>query len=273
MSGKIEIDAGQVLFAGERHADIDDQPGAARAGRPARRSRDSCRSRRRRRAARTRVRLRTGHCYYLAANEHVARRHGLHCPIGKAENQAARFVDAFRTGPQARHRPICTRMGLPTPAARASQSARIAAKPAPRFHCARRATIAADSGANRLSGVGADAGRGEIGRRIIGAGRMMHAIDADADRHASSPSPSTRMPANLLRSISRSFGHFSTSRLASPGCARRWRRAAPAPRRTTARASAPAAPDRSGAGSRRDCPAPTPRCGRAGRAPRSGAWR
>ena len=27
--GKDEIDAGQVLFAGERHADVDDEPGAA----------------------------------------------------------------------------------------------------------------------------------------------------------------------------------------------------------------------------------------------------
>ena len=178
-----------------------------------------------------------------------------------------------RTGRQARHRPILTRIGLPTPAARASQSARIAAKPAPRFHCARRAIIAADSGANRLSGEVRTPAVARSVAGVLGAVRMMHAIDADADRDGR-PLALDQDAGELVavdQQIVRPFQH--EPRWRGPGCARRWRRAERAPRRTTARESAPAAPDRSAAGSRRDCRAPTPRCGRGGRAPRSGVLR
>ena len=80
-----------------------------------------------------------------------------------------------------------TRMGLPRPAARASQSARIAAKPAPRFHCASRRSMAADSAREQAFRRGADAGGGEVGRRDSRAGRMVRAIDADADRRPRAP--------------------------------------------------------------------------------------
>ena len=266
-----QVDAGQVLLAGERHADVDDQPGAAPLRRRARRSRDSCRSRRRRRAARTRARC--DRPLLIASPPTNTSPAATVCivPSGKAEHQAARFVDGFElAGKLAIARLDADR--LAEPAARASQSARIAAKPAPRFHCARRATIARRQRREQAFGRGADARRGEIGRRIVGAVRMMRAIDADPDRHASCPLALDQDAGELVavdQQIVRPFQHQPIG--AGPGCVRRWRRAAPAPRRTTARASAPAAPDRSAAGSRRDCPAPTPRYGRAGRGPRSGA--
>ena len=50
--GQDQIDAGQMLFRGKRHAEIDRQPLCACARRRAHRSTGSCRSRRRRRAAR-----------------------------------------------------------------------------------------------------------------------------------------------------------------------------------------------------------------------------
>ena len=242
--GKHQVDAGQVLLLGERHADVDDEPGAAALRRRARRSRDSCRSRRRRRAARTRARPADRPSPLPRRHEHVARRHGLHCPIGEAQNQAAGCRRCFRTGRQARRRPTSTRIGLPMPAARASQSARIAAKPAPRFHCARRAIIAADSGANRLSGVARTPAAARSVAGIIGAGRMVHAIDADADRdgRALALDQDAGELVAVDQEIVRPFQHQPRRR--APECVRRWRRAARAPRRTTARETAPAAPDR-----------------------------
>ena len=79
------------------------------------------------------------------------------------------------------------------------------------------------------------------------------------------------MPANLLPSISRSFGHFSASRWRRPGT-RPPMRIVQRERRDERqlRHNAPAAPGRSAAGSHRDCPAPTPRSGRGGRGRRSG---
>ena len=72
-------------------------------------------------------------------------------------------------------------MSPPIPAARASQSARIAAKPAPLAHCASRSTILPDNAANRFSAEMLGAGRGQIGRRVSRLCGMVDAVDADAD--------------------------------------------------------------------------------------------
>ncbi len=68
-----QIDAGQMLFGGERDAAIDDQPLPAAARRQSRRSRGSSRSRRRRRAARKPVRLAPSVHASLPAARHCGR--------------------------------------------------------------------------------------------------------------------------------------------------------------------------------------------------------
>ena len=97
-------------------------------------------------------------------------------------------------------------------------------------------TIAADSAREQALRRGADAGGGKIGRRIVGAVRMMHAIDADPDRDASAALALDQDAGELVavdQQIVRPFQH--EPRRPGPGCVRRWRRAARAPRRTTAR--------------------------------------
>ena len=127
---------------------------------------------------------------------------------------------ALRSGRRVRASASRTRMRSPSPAARASQSARIAAKPVaaiplrqPRRH---RADSAANSAVRRDA---APAGR-EIGGRDSGAGRMVRAIDADADGHDHllSPSPSIRMPATWRR---RAAGRSAISARASARSAAR----------------------------------------------------
>ena len=70
-------------------------------------------------------------------------------------------------------------------------------------------------GEQRLGATRGAGGR-QIGRRIVGVGRMAGAIDANPDRRPrrSSPaalSPSIRMPANFAPSSRRSFGHLIAS--------------------------------------------------------------
>ena len=113
--------------------------------------------------------------------------------------RAGRARPRFRSGRCASPSGTATLMSSPTPAARSSQSARIAAKPAPRSHCASRFAIAPESAANNLSGEARSTGRGEIGRREIGAGGMMRAIDADADHDGHRP----RLRSGCRRTCSR----------------------------------------------------------------------
>ena len=127
--------------------------------------------------------LRTGHRHYLAAKNTSPA--ATVCIVPSARRRTKRPVSSMVSNwPASSPSPDLTRIGLPTPAARASQSARIAAKPAPRFHCARRGDHRGRQRREQAFRRGADAGGGEIGRRKIGAGRMMHAIDADPDRDA-----------------------------------------------------------------------------------------
>ncbi len=76
-------------------------------------------------------------------------------------------------------------MVSPSPAARASQSARMVAKPRPLFHCASRPGILTQSEANSASAETIAPAASEIGRRVGGRRRMGRAIDADADGHGS----------------------------------------------------------------------------------------
>ena len=133
----------------ERHAEIDREPGALARVAEAIERRGSCRSRRRRRAARTRVPVRRAIIAYLPRPRAGSPR--------RAEDtrRRPRSLRACRRAGAACSRPVSssvskrprqlagrgsrTAMSPPMPAARASQSARIAAKPAPRSHCARRA--------------------------------------------------------------------------------------------------------------------------------------
>ena len=154
-----EIDAGQVV-AGERHAEIDRDPLPAALVAEARRARDSCRSRRPRRAARTRAHrwdaaIACSDQLALAGKRPSAgtrrRPRWSRACRRQTQHQAAGLIErleAAATSRSARR----TRTSSPTPAARASQSARMVAKPSPPFHCARRPSILArERGEQRLA--------------------------------------------------------------------------------------------------------------------------
>ena len=74
------------------------------------------------------------------------------------------------------------RIGLPRPAARASQALRIAAKPAPAVPLRAAARPwSGDSASNSVGGVDRGPLRREVGRGILGRVRVVAAVDADAD--------------------------------------------------------------------------------------------
>src|SRR6516164_1040750 len=113
---------------------------------------------------------------------------------------------------------IRKRMSSPMPAARAIQSARTAANPAPPFHCASRPIILKESGPISMAG---DAGMPAAARSIAG-----YSVSAGWEAQlmpipiATAPSPplsvSTRIPASFARSSNRSFGHFIATRASRP---------------------------------------------------------
>ena len=210
-----QIDAGQVL-AGEGDAEIDRDPLPAALGAEAVERRDSCRSRRRRRAARRPVRRRAPPSARLAgrAADDVAGGDRLAAAVRQRQHQPSGVVDVLERARPAPASAGARAIGSPSPAARASQSARMVEKCSPAFHCASRPSILADSAANSASGVDRGAGRREIGRRIVGVGRMADAIDADADHDRSSARRSRLRPGcrrTSCPSSSRSFGHLSAS--------------------------------------------------------------
>ena len=269
-----QIDAGQVLLLRERHADIDRRARCGGARRRARRSTGSCRSRRRRRAARTRAR-RCGPaitCYLRGTIE--ARRLPRSSALShrrRRRTKRPRVVERLE-GARAlafggRHADrLAEARGAREPVGADRGKAR-AAVPLrqPRHHRGRQRR-------EQAFGRGADAGRGEIGRGKFGAGRMMRAVDADADARP----PRPRLRSGCRRTCcGRSGGHSAISAPAAP--ASPGMRAADGVMQRQRRderqlgGSAPAATDRSAAGSHRDCRARTPRCGRGGRGRRSGS--
>ena len=111
----------------------------------------------------------------------------------------------------------------------------------------------------------ARAGRGKVGRRIVGIGRVAGAVDRRSrPRPSSAPSPSVRMPANLAPSSRRSLGHLIASCGRSRGrdlATASWIASA-ATNESSDQCSGGAG--RSAAGLRRDCRARTSRYGRGG---------
>ena len=223
--------------------------GARRRGR---RAKGSCRSRRRRRAARTRARRvhrpsisarhrSRGRCDTSPARDRFARcrRHGA--------ASAGRRRRCPRSGPSTLAAPTArTRIGR-CRGRRPARASRRGSRQSPRRGpiAPAGAAIAADSAVNSASGVTLDARGREIGGGKCGAGRMMPAVDADADRRRRAPaaSPSIRMPASLRRRSEHVIRPFQRQSLRERwDTRRRSHHAARAPRRTTAAARDPAAP-------------------------------
>ena len=150
-----QVDARQMLFRGKRHAEIDDQPlPPALVADPVDRQihADLADAAERRK-----------HQFLLRHLRHQLQRSA----DGQSENVAGGDRCAARPAARdAASRPVepveaARKLALrqphpndrsPSPAARASQSARIVAKPSPACHCASRRSIAADSAANSASG-------------------------------------------------------------------------------------------------------------------------
>ena len=207
-----QVDAGQMLVARERHAEIDREPGAGAARRRGRRSRDSCRSRRRRRAARTRVRSaaitdahrRAWGRRFRIGRQSETRRPAVIAstsPVAAAAATGGRARRASRSAREARGRRArgCRRRCRPR--GRASrrgspQSPRRApiARAAPSW-CARAPEQRPRSRTRR---------RRRDRSPECGVGRMMRELTpmpmATVERYRRSLSPSIRMPANLAPS-------------------------------------------------------------------------
>ena len=156
-------------------------------------------------------------------------------PSARRRTKRPRLVDGLELARRAR-RPAAPR-GSACRGPRRARASRRGSRQSPRRGPIARAArpSRADSAANSVLGRRADAGGGEIGRGKVGAGRVMRAVDADADRRPRRP----RLRSGCRRTCcGRSADRSAISaRAASPApeCARRRRRAAPAPRRTTAR--------------------------------------
>ena len=184
-----EIDAGQMLFGREGHAAIDDEPFAPRAVADAvdREIHPDFADAAERRE------------YELASHQStcpaVGGRMGggapatgntspavIACKPPSARRSSNRPCSSSASKRPKKSRPESrTRISPPIPAARAIQSARTAAKPAPFAHCASRSTILPDNAANMLFGRDGGTGRGQIGRRISGLFGMVQAVHTDTD--------------------------------------------------------------------------------------------
>ena len=183
--GQDQIDARQMLFGGERHAEIDREPLAARVGGRGRRSTGSCRSRRRRRAARTPVpasgaaivmRLRQSPKHFTGGDSRVtAVRH--RCSTSVPPRPGLRNGPESRVPAAARGCPRPSAGGAREPVAADRCETLAAAATAPAGAASRRR-----SAANNVVRRDLRAGGREIGRGIGRVGRMRGAIDADADR-------------------------------------------------------------------------------------------
>ena len=174
-----------------------------------------------------------------------------------------------------------TSIGLPSPSAKSSQRERTGANPSPcqrRYQSSRRSARDLEQRFHGHLGAGRAQRGGAIGR----VGRMAFEIDPHAQHRArtaglrpgfpvglGSPSVSSRMPANLAPSTSRSFGHLQRSRRAAgkSGCDGFRNR----DRGYESRAGPPGPAPHPGAAAanNRDCPVAKTRRGRAGRARRS----
>ena len=151
----------------------------------------------------------------------VAGRDRLQRAVGEAQQQAGRVRRAPRRGRQIRDL-----AAAPASRRRCPRHGRASRREWPEIlrrdrHCASRRAIAPDSAPNKIFGGDRRAGRREIGRRISGFHRVMHAIHADADgdgkSRASTVSPSIKMPASICPPQRTSFGHFSVSFSAQRG--------------------------------------------------------
>ena len=185
-----EIDAGQMLFGREGHAAIDDEPFAPPAVADAvdreihpdladaaeRREHELALSHQSTCPA---VGGRMGGGAPASGNTSPA---VIACKPPSARRSSNRPCSSSASKRPKNSRPESrTRISPPMPAARAIQSARMAAKPAPCAHCASRSTILPDNAANRSSADDGGAGRGQIGRRISGLFGMVQAVHADTD--------------------------------------------------------------------------------------------
>ena len=177
---------GQVLLAGEGHAEIDGDPRAAGARRRSRRStRFMPISPTPPSGAKTSSSLRAQRIAQRSPKrEDVAG--GDRCrplPSARSQHQTARRRRGSRSGPTSSRSASAHAEVSPRPAARASQSARMAAKPCPPFHCASRRTMAR----RRAPGTKPRARPARPGRQDRSPdSRCLSgwcgAIDADADR-------------------------------------------------------------------------------------------
>src|SRR5512143_2533353 len=147
--GQNQIDAGQMFFCRERHAEVDREPAAAALIAD---------------AIYRQVHADLADTAQRREHQFLLRRHDQRSP--KPKTSPAVTVD--RSPPCfSNRRPASSRPSKrpessrsrnrtcsfsPRPAARLSQTPRIAAKPCPRFHCARRCAMRTDSAANSASG-------------------------------------------------------------------------------------------------------------------------
>src|SRR5215471_7255044 len=102
-----------------------------------------------------------------------------------------------------------TRTLSPTPAARASQSARMVEKPAPAFHCARRPTILTESAANSVAAeTAAPAAARSAAGNSVSAGCDAQFTPIPTATALIPLSASIRMPPSFAPASRRSFGHL-----------------------------------------------------------------
>ena len=226
----------------ERHADIDDQPGAlALVAKPVERQvhadlADAAERREHQLALRPAMTLRPHQ-----RGQHVAGRDG----FGRRRRRGAAAGVRRRRSPSKRPSTLALRQrdadGLaeaggarePVVADRGKACAAVPLRQ-PRRHRGRK------RGEHAL-GRGAHARRREVGRGKCRAGRMVHAIDADADRDRAALA--FDQDAGELAAVDQARRSAISAQAVprGPECARRPRRGAPAPRRTTVPARAPAA--------------------------------
>src|SRR5262245_27535090 len=100
----------------------------------------------------------------------------------------------------------------PTPAARASQSARMVEKPSPAFHCASRPSILTDSAPNSMAGATvAPAAARSVAGKSVSAGWTAQLTPIPTATALKPLSVSIRMPASFAPANKMSFGHLIAS--------------------------------------------------------------